>query len=272
MSDARARTPRPVQDRRDYRQVSMTPTEGFVLSRIDGTLTEHDLAAATGLPAEAVATSLARLEELGLITYANGQPAPAASGPAPANPAASGQPSPRQSSVGLRFPPAAQATAVAPPPDLSPEDQAALAEAVDIDDETKRAVLAAHATLERLDHYALLGAERAADRKAIKRAYYELAGKFHPDKYFRKNLGSFKPRMEAIFTRVTLAHDVLSDREKRAEYDAYLAERRSLLSAEELPPPPCRCPAWTSRWPQGATRSRDASSVREERPCRRPHG
>ncbi|MGH7435010.1 MAG: DnaJ domain-containing protein, partial [Polyangiaceae bacterium] len=68
----------------------------------------------------------------------------------------------------------------------------------------------------------------------IKRVYYELAGKFHPDKYFRKNLGSFKGKMEAIFARVTLAHDVLSDREKRAEYDAYLLERRKLLSAEEL--------------------------------------
>jgi curved DNA-binding protein CbpA len=109
-----------------------------------------------------------------------------------------------------------------------------MAEAVDLDDDTKRAVLSTFATIERFDHYALLGAERAADRKGIKRAYYELAGKFHPDKYFRKNLGTFKAKMEAIFARVTLAHDVLSDREKRAEYDAYLAERRKLLSAEEL--------------------------------------
>ena len=63
LPDAHARTPRPVAERRDLRGLSLSPTDGFVLSRIDGTLTEHDLVAATGLTGEAVATSLATLEE-----------------------------------------------------------------------------------------------------------------------------------------------------------------------------------------------------------------
>ena len=45
-----------------------------------------------------------------------------------------------------------------------------------------------------LDHYALLGVARSADRKALKRAYFDLAARFHPDKYFRKKLGSYKLR------------------------------------------------------------------------------
>jgi hypothetical protein len=218
----------------------LSPTDGFVLSRIDGALTESDIVTATGLSVDAVAASLAKLEAVGLITYANGQPAPNESGPAPARSPAEREPSPRQSSVGLRLgataqqPDAGAPRIEAPQPALTAEEQAAMAEAVDLDDGMKHDVLATHASIERLDHYALLGAERTADRKSIKRAYYELAGKFHPDKYFRKNLGSFKAKMEGIFTRVTLAHDVLSDREKRAEYDAYLAERRKLLSVEEL--------------------------------------
>lgn len=218
--------------------MSLSPADGFVLSRIDGTLTESDIVTATGLPVDAIAASLAKLEALGLITYAHGQPAPNQSGPAPVRSVMSSEPSPRQSSVGLRLgATAAQAPAGAAsvePPALSAEDEAAMAETVDLNDDMKRAVLSTHGRIERLDHYALLGAERTADRKGIKRAYYELAGKFHPDRYFRKNLGSFKAKMEGIFARVTLAHDVLSDREKRAEYDAYLAERRKLLSAEEL--------------------------------------
>jgi curved DNA-binding protein CbpA len=117
---------------------------------------------------------------------------------------------------------------------LTPEEEAVLAEQVDLEDEVKRAVITTHRRLSRVDHYALLGVDRAADRKGVKRAYYELAGKFHPDKYFRKNLGGFKVRMEAIFARITLAHDTLSDRERRAEYDAYLADRRRSRSAEEL--------------------------------------
>jgi curved DNA-binding protein CbpA len=221
--------------------MALSPTDGFVLSRIDGTLNEHELVAATGLPTEMVRASLSHLEGLGVITYANGQPAPTATpsgtvATGPAVTANAGPPPARQSSIGLKaaVPPAPAATPEETATPSSPEMRAALAEQVDLDDAVKRAVLLTFERLERLDHYALIGADRTADRKGIKRAYYEIAGKFHPDKYFRKNLGTFKAKMEVIFSRVTLAHDILSDREKRAEYDAYLVERRKLLSAEDL--------------------------------------
>jgi curved DNA-binding protein CbpA len=114
----------------------------------------------------------------------------------------------------------------------APDHEALMAENVDLDEDTRRTILSLHARLNELHHYALLGVERDADRKGIKRAYYDLAGKYHPDRYFRKNLGSFKVRMEAIFSRMTLAHDTLSDRERRADYDAYLDERLRTQSAE----------------------------------------
>lgn len=117
---------------------------------------------------------------------------------------------------------------------LSPEDEAALAEDVDLDPDTRRRILTLARDLERLDYYALLGVDRGADRKALKHAYYDLAAKFHPDRYFRKKLGSYKPKMEAIFGRITLAHDTLTDRDKRAEYDAYLGEQRRSRAIEEL--------------------------------------
>jgi curved DNA-binding protein CbpA len=119
-------------------------------------------------------------------------------------------------------------------PALSPEDEAALAEDVELDADTRRRVLTLHRRLEQLDHYALLGVERAADRKALKRSYYDLAAKFHPDKYFRKRLGSYKLRLEAIFGRITLAHDTLTNKDKRAEYDAYLDEQRRSRGIEDL--------------------------------------
>jgi len=80
----------------------------------------------------------------------------------------------------------------------------------------------------------LLGVERGADRKALKRAYFELASKLHPDRYFRKKLGSFKVRMEAVFSRITQAHDTLGNAQKRAQYDAYLDEQRRSRGIEEL--------------------------------------
>ncbi|MGA7121599.1 MAG: DnaJ domain-containing protein [Polyangiaceae bacterium] len=112
--------------------------------------------------------------------------------------------------------------------------EAALAEDVDLDIEMRRQILETHGNLERLDHYALLGVPATADRKTLQRAYFELAAKFHPDRYFRKNLGSFKARMEAIFGRLTLAHDTVSNKEGRAEYDAYLAEQRRAQGIESL--------------------------------------
>jgi len=109
-----------------------------------------------------------------------------------------------------------------------------MAEAIDLEAEIRRKVLDLHRSLDRVDHYALLGVPRTADRKEIKRAYYELAAKVHPDKYFRKDLGSFRQRMEIVFGRLTQAHDALTNKDKRAEYDAYLDEQRRSRSIEEL--------------------------------------
>src|SRR5262249_43042541 len=91
------------------------------------------------------------------------------------------------------------------------------AEEIDLEPAQRQRVLDLHAQLATIDHYALLGVARDADKKAVKRAYFELAGAFHPDRFFRKRLGSFKPKMEAIFGRVTIAHDVLTDKEQRVE-------------------------------------------------------
>src|SRR5689334_2556215 len=103
-------------------------------------------------------------------------------------------------------------------------DPADLAEEVDLELEKKHRILDLFARLDELSYYDLLGIAAEADKKQVKAAYYKLAPEFHPDTYFRKNLGSYKPRIEAIFTRITLAHDVLSAKQRRAEYDAYLAQ------------------------------------------------
>jgi curved DNA-binding protein CbpA len=113
------------------------------------------------------------------------------------------------------------------PSDAPPttEERAALSEDVELDPEMRARIVDTYRTLERSSHYEVLGLERTAETKAVKRAYYELAATFHPDRYFRKKLGSFKFRMEAIFGRLTLAHDTLSNKEKRTEYDDYLDDR-----------------------------------------------
>jgi curved DNA-binding protein CbpA len=215
LSDAPARTPKLVEGRTNVRDVPLSPTDGFVLSRIDGRSDEQELVAATGLPDEQVKASLVKLETLGVVTF-EGPPIAVVS-PLPPSPPAS--------------PPTPEApVSVAP---VSAET-AALAEEVDLDPEVRQQILAVHGKLEEADHYALLGVDASADKRALRRAYFELAAKFHPDRYFRKKLGSFKPRMEIIFGRLTLAHETLSHPEARAEYDSYLEEQRRTRRIEHL--------------------------------------
>ncbi|MBF4809508.1 MAG: DnaJ domain-containing protein, partial [Lancefieldella parvula] len=67
---------------------------------------------------------------------------------------------------------------------------------------------------EKKDFYELLGVARDADQKTIKRAFLKLARKLHPDV-------SDDPHAEEKFKEVNEAYSVLSDEQKRANYDRY---------------------------------------------------
>jgi molecular chaperone DnaJ len=65
----------------------------------------------------------------------------------------------------------------------------------------------------RRDYYEVLGVRRDADAAELKRAYRELALRYHPD----QNPGD--PSAEASFKEVSEAYTVLSDADKRLRYD-----------------------------------------------------
>ena len=67
--------------------------------------------------------------------------------------------------------------------------------------------------MEYKDYYKLLGVDRQADEKEIKRAYRKLAVLHHPD----KNPGD--KRAEERFKEINEAYEVLGDPAKRAKYD-----------------------------------------------------
>ncbi len=62
------------------------------------------------------------------------------------------------------------------------------------------------------DYYQILGISRDASPEEIKKAYYKLAHKYHPD----KGGGD-----EKKFKEINEAYRVLSDKEKRAQYDRF---------------------------------------------------
>lgn len=110
-------------------------------------------------------------------------------------------------------------------------------EDVDLDAEQRRYVLELHSNLDRLTHYELLGVATDADKKTIKQAFYRLAGVLHPDRYFGKRLGSYRAKLEAIFTRVSFAAETLSNAQRREEYDAEIGVVRASRPAPTPPPP-----------------------------------
>ena len=68
---------------------------------------------------------------------------------------------------------------------------------------------------EKRDYYEVLGVDKSADDATIKKAYRNLAKKYHPD------LNPDNKEAEKKFKEVNEAYEVLSDSEKKARYDQF---------------------------------------------------
>lgn len=68
---------------------------------------------------------------------------------------------------------------------------------------------------DRFDLYRILGIGKSASVKQVKDAYYRMAKVFHPDANTQSSVASKK------FQEITEAYEILSDTERRVEYDKY---------------------------------------------------
>ena len=205
--------------------LQLLPVEGFVLSRVEGPVRLADLVAVSGLPegqTRQAAYALALCRLLARDRWPEALTGEAAQGHAAQSPAnfddeydaARAKPKSAAKSKGAAEPETAAAGA-AEEPDPRAEMRELLARVYDA------------------DYFQILGVPRAAAAAEIKRAYYALARRFHPDR-FRQVVGdSERAEIETAFALVTKAYETLQDADDRATYENRLPPE----SARKSSPP-----------------------------------
>jgi DnaJ-domain-containing protein 1 len=185
----------------------LLPAEGFVLSRVEAPTPLGQLLTATGLPDAEARRAVYALALVGLLERERW---PRAFDPArAARPAAAkAQDAPRQAA-----PEAAKPAAPQPAKADEPDPRAEMEELL--------------ARVEDADHFELLGVGREAQPPEIKRAYYALAKRFHPDRFRQVADDEERVAVETAFAQITKAYETLQNATARAAYVSKLGAPRA---------------------------------------------
>ncbi len=226
-----------------FQKITLSPTDGFVLSRVDGSTTAREIIQMIPLPPEETQRSLFGLVCTGIAEFGEkrSRPAPPPRPVAPASPPATAPPPPATAP-----PPAATAPPPAPPPPAPPPPAppppapapAAKAPppAADSAAERRAEILEAHSSAKTKNFFELLGIDRNATEVQVKEAYFRLAKRFHPDVHHGDSLGDLRDELEAVFIRLGDAYETLKNAEARQRYEARLP--RDAATGKALPGPP----------------------------------
>ncbi len=180
--------------------LALSPNEGFLLSRIDGTTTWGTLRQIGALPAQRIDLCLERWLKEGVIELISAGGLQASAPPRREAKSASAQP----------------AAPVVATPTLLAAELPAVDPALGLDAKVQEQILGFARGLTR-PYHEILGVAPNADAKRLKRAYFALSKLLHPDRYFRTDTGPFAPVIERCFKKLLEAYELLSDPTTRAE-------------------------------------------------------
>src|SRR5438874_3351972 len=82
--------------------------------------------------------------------------------------------------------------------------------------------------------YHLLGVAPDSDAPTIRRAYLDRSRRYHPDAWYRKNVGEFGALLSRAFQKMSAAYQILSGEDARAQYDQKLKQRLSQREREAM--------------------------------------
>ncbi len=235
-----------------FQKITLKPTEGYLLSRVDGILSAREVSQLVPAPAEEIALCLYGLYCAGLVEFletksknlhsgisprraaharsAGASPAPASRAPdtpgppqaapaTPPTPAAKRAPSTAPASAPGTSPnkPAASGPAAASAAPDKPQPQAAKPES---EEKRRQEVLDLYRELGSRNHFEVLGLTRSANEVQVKEAYFALARRFHPDVFRGQAFADVAEQVAAVFIRLGEAYEVLKDPAQRGRYEA----------------------------------------------------
>jgi curved DNA-binding protein CbpA len=122
---------------------------------------------------------------------------------------------------------------------------------VDLPETFQREIRELARTLPKLNYYDVLGVSREAEPADIRDAFFERSKVYHPDRYFKKELGPYSELLNEIYKRIVAAHDVLRDTKLRGAYDRSLTP--SSGEARPFIPPPSSVSARPSPGGRGSS-------------------
>src|SRR6185369_8174808 len=186
---------------------NLLPAEAFLLSRVDRPTTVREIVAVSGLGHDETLGHLYALALAGLLKREH-------------------WPAVFRDEQATR--PAAPKKVAPPPPPPVEREQTHDTSPQDVENLLVRVKNAR-------THYEVLGVAREISAPELKTVYYQLARRYHPDR-FRKSAAELVPRIEAAFARITQAYDTLRDDQLRASYDAKLEVRKKVDQIADAAP------------------------------------
>lgn len=197
----------------DPTQLSLTGAQGYLLSRIDGATPWRLLREMGGIPAVDVDACLIAwvdeglLETVGPTSFDTKHETTAADAK---NTIGAEEANTTQPDRPDQAAPDDTAQSAGTAQSVAQIDESQLDEDLDLGIGVQRRILEFEASLGS-PYHEILSVPQGSSAKVVKRAYFKLSKEFHPDRYFRKEIGSHAARLDRIFKKVLEAHEMLSD-------------------------------------------------------------
>jgi tetratricopeptide (TPR) repeat protein len=203
-------------------ELNLLPTEAFVLTRVDAALSINELLTVGGLPEDETLHIVYTLALGGFLRRESWPQALSAEEIARARSVKASQPQQAEATKPVEVEAKSD-------PKSSPVTQQVVNQAVSAAEEQydeQSEIDALFAMIRKTtDHYQMLGVRRSANTGDIKRAYYALAKRFHPDRFRRGADAAQLLRIESAFAQIAQSYEILKNTATRAAYDSKLLKQ-----------------------------------------------